>query len=320
MISVISTVKNEIQSLSLWLESIQSQTKQADEIVIVDGGSTDGTWEWLQNQQSHHTTLKAYQVKGNIAHGRNCAITYAKGDYIAVADAGCRYESTWLENITAPLREGMALCVTTAFGPWLQDSDTLKTRLIAASTIPQASEFKKDWYPSSRSIAFTKEVWEKAGRYPEWIPWCEDILFDMAIVKSGISIHFIRVPYVYWQPRTCVKSYMKQVFQYTKSDGHGKLFLGRQIIRYAVYIGSLVLLGVSFMYSYVFLLPLLAGLIVYMRKFFMRWISFTRDKNWIYRLSGVVAVPLIVAVGDLAKMCGWPVGVYERSMGKIKPE
>lgn len=320
MISVISTVKNEIDSLSLWFESIQSQTKQADEIIIVDGGSTDGTWEWLQNQQSLHAKVKVYQVKGNIAHGRNCAILYAKGDYVAVTDAGCRYESTWLENITAPLRAGTALCVTTAFGPWLQDADTLKTRLIAASTIPQASEFKKDWYPSSRSIAFAKEVWEKAGRYPEWIPWCEDILFDIAIVKSGVAIHFIKIPLVYWQPRTCIKSYMKQVFQYTKSDGHGKLFLARQIIRYVVYSGSLGLLALSFVYSYILLLPLFVGLIVYMRKFFVRWISFTKDKTWIYRLTGVVTVPAIVAVGDFAKMCGWPVGVYERSVGKIKPE
>jgi hypothetical protein len=33
------------------------------------------------------------------------------------------------------------------------------------------------YLPSSRSIAFTKAAWEKAGRYPEELEYCEDLIF-----------------------------------------------------------------------------------------------------------------------------------------------
>ena len=35
--------------------------------------------------------------------------------------------------------------------------------------------------PSSRSIAFTKEAWAAVGGYPEWLDYCEDLLFDLAL-------------------------------------------------------------------------------------------------------------------------------------------
>lgn len=45
--------KNEIQNISRWLE----QVKEADEVVVLDTGSTDGTWEILKAQPN----IKAYR-------------------------------------------------------------------------------------------------------------------------------------------------------------------------------------------------------------------------------------------------------------------
>jgi hypothetical protein len=100
MISLIITVKNERAVLPLWLESIKRQTLQPDEIVVVDGGSTDGTFEWLESVKS--ATFTVLQKKGNIAVGRNIAIQTAKGEIIVATDAGCLYSPEWLQKITDP--------------------------------------------------------------------------------------------------------------------------------------------------------------------------------------------------------------------------
>ncbi|MFN2164740.1 MAG: glycosyltransferase family 2 protein, partial [Anaerolineae bacterium] len=42
-ISVICTVLNEAQAVSRLLDSLLAQTRPPDEVVIVDGGSSDGT-------------------------------------------------------------------------------------------------------------------------------------------------------------------------------------------------------------------------------------------------------------------------------------
>ena len=41
--SLVITIRNEEKSIEGLLDSILNQTKQPDQIVIVDGGSTDGT-------------------------------------------------------------------------------------------------------------------------------------------------------------------------------------------------------------------------------------------------------------------------------------
>lgn len=49
-LSIIAPVWNEINRLPLWLSMLLEKKEGALEIIVVDGGSTDGSWEWLQQQ------------------------------------------------------------------------------------------------------------------------------------------------------------------------------------------------------------------------------------------------------------------------------
>lgn len=51
---VYTIVKNEMKNIERWFESV----KEADYVVVLDTGSTDGTWEWLQTQQGIITAQK----------------------------------------------------------------------------------------------------------------------------------------------------------------------------------------------------------------------------------------------------------------------
>lgn len=318
MISLIATVLNEKDGLAGWLESILSQTLLPDEIIIVDGGSKDGTWEILVEKSQRNNLIKVWQQPGNISTGRNAAISKANGDIIVVTDAGCTYGADWFKKITEPIISGRTIFVTTGFGPWFKENDNLLTRLIASATIPVPTEFKQDWLPSSRSVAFAKEVWQQVGGYPEWIPVCEDVIFDLKILKQGIKPEYIREPLVFWRPRTTLKTYFKQLFRYTRSDGHGKLWLHRQVARYAYYLFIIVLFLLSCRVSILLILPIALLLVFYMRKFWRRWTVCAQHVPVFKKIIGFFLVPPIVIFGDLAKMSGWPVGVCERRSGKIK--
>ena len=315
MISLIITVLNERETFPLWLESIKEQIKQPDEIVIVDGGSVDGTWEWLQKVT--FPNMQAIKEIGNIAHGRNSAIRYAKGDVIAVTDAGCIYHPKWLENMTTPLlTEGIDF-VASAFGPWLKAEDALLTYGIASATIPRPGEFHgAPWFASSRSVAFRKKVWEKAGGYPEWIPYSEDIVFDLKVKKMGCRELYLNKTLVFWRPRTTLGGYWRQLYNYTRSDGHGMLLIRRQVIRYGVYGALAIFISLAFK-NILWVLPPLMGGLVYCNKYLLRWFSFTRHTTLFFHLSGLVIMPALIFIGDLAKMWGFIMGVYERKKGTI---
>lgn len=318
MTTLIITILNERKTLESWFASLAGQSKLPDELVVVDGGSTDGTWELLQQLQIEGVQCVFAQKQGNISTGRNEAIRLAQGEVIIVTDAGCIYDRDWFRKLSDTFAAG-AEAAATGFGPWLEAGDSQRWFLLAAATTPRAEEFAKDWLPSSRTFAFKKSVWQAVGGYPEWIPICEDIIYDLKIKKQGFQFEYVREPLVFWRPRPSYAAYAKQLFRYTKSDGHGKLWFNRQLIRYAVYFLSLALLFLSFARPWLLLL-LLFGVVVYVRKFWLRYWSFSVKKPWTFRITGLLLMPFVVAFGDAAKMCGWPLGVYERLTGKIKFE
>ena len=144
------------------------------------------------------------------------------------------------------------------------------------------------------------------------------MVFDLKVRKAGVVTDYIREALVFWRPRTSLTKYFKQLFGYTRSDGHGKLWLYRQMIRYIVYLASLVLLYLTLKSSNAFLLILLVGMFVYMKRFWLRWNNFSETLPASKKIFGFIFLPFVVVFGDLAKMCGWPIGVYERLTGKIK--
>ncbi len=318
MISLIATVLNEQNNISDWLSGILSQSMLPDEIIIVDGGSVDGTWQLLEERAKQYNILKIFQHAGNISAGRNFAIRQAAYDNIVVTDAGCTYEKDWFKKISEPLLSGKGTFIATGFGPWFKKDDNLLAYLVASATTPAPFEFQRNWLPSSRSVAFKKQVWESVGGYPEWIPLCEDVVFDFKIFKTGVKPEYVREPLVFWRPRITWSAYFKQLFGYTRSDGHGKLWLKRQIIRYSYYSLNILFIALSVTISPWFMLVIAFGIADYLRRFWKRWIVFSGSLSWYKKYSGFILLIAVVMYGDFAKMCGWPIGVYERRSGKIK--
>jgi glycosyltransferase involved in cell wall biosynthesis len=315
-ISVISTVRNEEDSIERLIDSLLKQSLSPQEIVIVDGGSTDKTWQILQKLAKKISKLIIIQSNGaNISKGRNLAIEKAKGEIIAVTDAGCKIDRDWLKNLIIPIQKKEAEVSCGFFKP---DASSFYERVLSAVTIPILNEIKEEKFlPSSRSVAFLKSVWEAVKGYPEWLPICEDLVFDIKLKKLPTQFVFTPNAIVSWKPRSTLYKFYRQYFLYARGDGHAKLFLKRHIIRYSTYIFLIILLLLSFFISsYYFLLIILGG-IVYMAKYINRFLYHFPNRSISEYLKAFITIPLFVFVGDLGKMIGYPIGIKQRLQGQI---
>src|SRR3989304_5681633 len=102
-LSVCITVLNAEGLIAPLLQSILSQSKKPNEIVIVDGGSKDNTVEIIKHFQKKNKSIRLLLEKCLRARGRNLAVEISNNDIIAMTDAGCIAQKDWLEKITAPL-------------------------------------------------------------------------------------------------------------------------------------------------------------------------------------------------------------------------
>ncbi len=309
--------------------------------MVVDGGSTDGTVEILR-ANAQHLPLTVISLPGaNISQGRNAAIRAATGDFICATDAGVRLDPCWLQRLLKPF-ETHALqeaddresdeAQRASTGPGRQRVDVVSgffvpdphgafETALAATTLPALADVRPDKFlPSSRSIAFRKEAWNQVNGYPEWLDYCEDLIFDLALRRAGCTFAFAPDAIAYFRPRSHLRAFFKQYFHYARGDGKADLWFKRHVIRYATY-----LLALPAAIVLTFTMPWLAlalWAIAALGMFFTpykRLVSMLRPLNWLQRLGAVAWVPAIRVTGDVAKMIGYPVGVVWRMRHRGRP-
>ncbi len=229
-VSVVFTVLNDVGGVAALLDALVGQTRPPDEIVAVDGGSTDGTLEALACVDTGDIPLRLLHRAGvNIAAGRNVGIEAAEHDLIACTDAGCIPDQNWLAELSRPFDDARIAVVG---GNYRISPRTACERVVGLLTMPgqlKAIEPAR-FNPSARSIAFRRGAWRRAGGFPEWLYTAEDTLFDCKLRRNGEWFVFAEHAIVRWRPRSGLRSVWRQFRNYAR--GESRIGRGAETARF----------------------------------------------------------------------------------------
>lgn len=215
--TLIATVRNEAGTIRSFVDSLLTQTRKPDEILIVDGASTDGTREILEGYAARGL-LRVISRPCNIAEGRNLGIAAASGTHLAVTDAGCRVDADWLARL-AECFEADCKPDVVAGNFRFETHTPFEEAVVRATFQPNRDETETArYYPSSRSVAFSKVAWEKAGGYPEWLYAAEDTLFNIRMRQLGFRFVFCRDAIVRWRPRESWRALARQRINFSRGN------------------------------------------------------------------------------------------------------
>jgi glycosyltransferase involved in cell wall biosynthesis len=306
--SIVMTVLNESQDIGSVVPTLLRQMPPAVEVIVVDGGSTDGTWEWLVEAHRRDPRLLAIRDEtcslkhsdGPVSRGRNVAIAAASSQIIACADAGCVYAPDWLANLTGPLAPNSAGCTAqyALGGSCLDPDDHTLWDLASASFFGvKLSPSEPTKSCTARSMAFTKELWRRLGGFPESVLVGEDTLFDFA-ARGLTNPAFVVNAKALYHPRNTFRSACHQLARYSVSDGMAgvrwaRLF--RNAARCVLQLAAVALLRWS-------IFPLLAVLAM------QCWLAFKGDWRLLRRFGMravlarfvfSIAVPWVVAANQI---------------------
>jgi len=107
-VSIVVCAHNEIENLKVLLPKLLAQAYVDFEVIIVDDRSTDGSYEYLLEEQSKHANMKMVRVEWTPEHvnEKKYALTLgikgAKNDLLVFTDADCEPISyNWLKKMVS---------------------------------------------------------------------------------------------------------------------------------------------------------------------------------------------------------------------------
>ena len=302
-VSLISTVKDAAAHIDEFLGSVALQTRAPDEVIVVDGGSTDGTVELLRS--ADNVTL-IEEPGANIARGRNVAIGAAAHDVIAVSDADCVLDPAWLERILTPIEAGADV----SMGFYEPVTDGFLQECLASVSLPfdAVDVDHATFMPSARSVAFRRGAIESAGGYPEWLDIGEDMWVNHRWRELRLDMRFVPDAVVRWRLRPTMRATWVQYFRYARGDAQAGMYPERHALRFGVYAGLGAAIASERRWPKVLAA---AGAVAYARGPVLR--AWRRLPDTHERAISTVTVPALMGWIDTAKIAGYAAGLIDRA-------
>ena len=99
LVSTLLPTYDRVEFVGGAIETVLGQTHEEVEVIVVDGGSTDGTHDVLR-QYADDERVSVLQDGPNdgIAHARNRALSHAQGEYVCVLDDDDRWHPEKIER------------------------------------------------------------------------------------------------------------------------------------------------------------------------------------------------------------------------------
>ena len=99
IISIITINFNNLKGMEETLDSVLSQTYADKELIVIDGGSTDGSAEYINSHKDSFAYSVSEKDKG-IYNAMNKGVSHATGDYVIFMNSGdCFFNSDVLKDV-----------------------------------------------------------------------------------------------------------------------------------------------------------------------------------------------------------------------------
>lgn len=305
-VTVITTVRNEAQTIEGLLASLFAQTVLPAEIVIIDAASSDETVAVVNTFKKNHQNIPIVieSFPCNRSTGRNRAIHLAQSPLIAITDSGCQPHLNWLEKLLNAYSDGHVVA-----GYAIGIPDTAFQEAVIPYLLVMPDKVNPATYlPATRSMLIEKQAWKSVGGFDEHLNTSEDFVFAMKLRSKNLPITFAKDAQVDWFPPTKLKQFAKTIVSFAACDMAAGILRPKVITMYGRYVlGALFIFALySIFHAGIATLCAASGILMY-----SLWAI---KKNQRYVPHGWYWLPVLQFVADAGVMIGTGWGAVRRKM------
>ncbi|MCF8341862.1 MAG: glycosyltransferase family 2 protein [Chitinophagaceae bacterium] len=298
-ISVVIPIYQEVLFIDSVFNFVINAAPHDKEIFFIDGGSNDGTLEYLEEKLKNGSNIKILNNYGKtVPFALNLAIPLCNGDIIVRLDAHTEYSKDYFIKIIDTFVKTGADIVG---GPMrIANGSNLQNAIGIATTskfgIGNSSfhfETYKGYTDSVYLGAWNKLIFDKIGLFDVFFKRNQDDEFHYRAGKNGLKIYQNPEIKLYYYPRNSYKKLFIQYFQYGLykpmvliKNSNGLSFRHLVPLFFVLYLLALPLLVCAFTGLFVFF-PLSLYL------FISLYFSFTNNGNFKEKLKTLLVYPII---------------------------
>lgn len=187
-VSIITIAFNNLEGLKATYQSIKRQTFRNYEWIVIDGGSTDGTKEFLQEHDAELAYWCSEPDKG-VYNAQNKGTSHANGEYSIYMNSG---DSFFSDNVLEKVFD-RDIDADIIYGNWMLIFEDGKTRLgIAPDAVDLAYFFDDNMCHQSmliRTEAVKNRPYDESFRiYADWEEWLALLMQGKRFEKINMTV------------------------------------------------------------------------------------------------------------------------------------
>ena len=213
-VSVVMPVRNEAHTIRRSIESVLAQSLAPTDVIVVDGGSSDGTREILAEYGDRLTVLD--NPKGIAASGMNIGIAVAQGSYIARVDGHWWIEPDYLERLVRVLANYNSSCAGGQMRYTWLDDDPMHRAIALATASPLGRDNREEVHPVETvyGAVWPRSTFDLVGMFDEDLVRNQDDELSLRIRKTGGAILCDPRAVLHYRPRSTLSGLFDQYRQY----------------------------------------------------------------------------------------------------------
>ena len=310
-VTLVVPVRDEARSVTRLLDSIRRQTVAPAEVLLVDGGSSDGTSERLRGLTDSDDTIRVILAgPATPGRGRNVGIEAASTEWIALTDAGIDVDDHWLERLFRVASSDLLPDVV--YGSYEPSRRSYFERAaelayVGATAATEAGPIRSE---SIASCLLKKDVWLRVGGFPD-LRAAEDRIFMRRIREEGFRVGFAPEARITWD----VQPDVRRTFARFRSYSRHNVLAGEQANwHYGVarqYVAAAIVGAAALVIRRPAVLAILPiGLVARVMRTLVRRRE-GRTWWWVARPDRVACVGGILLLLDAATFVGWAEGLAD---------
>lgn len=197
MVSVVIPAYNEEKIIGKCIESLIHQTtSEPYEVIVVDNGSTDRTWEIAKKYKNKLNLVLIKESRKGRGQARFAGFSAAKGEIIMSLDGDSVAPADWIEKMIYPFKNPKIAAVS-GTGK-IRDCTPRINRTFNAfqplSMFAYRLLFRHFWL-TGFNFAIRADIYKKAGEFNPEVGSYEDTELSFRVAKHG-KIKFISLPVI----------------------------------------------------------------------------------------------------------------------------